>query len=78
MPKREYDISKNEDIVNLSSSIEAATEASPQFFFQTVYFLPVLIINIFQFKNWEELVSYKMLSIVFSFISVALSNHFIR
>ena len=78
MPKREEEIYKNEDIVNLSSSIEAATEASPQFFFQTVYFLPVLIINIAQFQNWEELVSYKMLSIVFSFISVAVSNHFIR
>ena len=78
MPKREDEISKNEDIVNLSSSIEAATEASPQFFLQSVYFLPVLIINIAQFQNWEELVSYKMLSIVFSFISVAVSNHFIR
>ena len=78
MPKIEDEISKNEDIVNLSSSIEAATEASPQFFFQTVYSLPVMIINIAQFQNWEELVSYKMLSIVFSFISVAVSNHFIR
>ena len=78
MPKKEDEISKNEDIVNLSSSIEAATEASPQFFFQTVYSLPVLIINIFQFQNWEELVSYKIFSIVFSFISVAVSNHFIR
>ena len=76
--KREVEISKHEDIINLSSSIEAATEASPQFFFQTVYLLPILISNIVQFKKWEELVSYKVLSIVFSFISVAVSNHFIR
>ena len=75
---REEEIVKYKDMINLSSSIEAASEASPQFFFQTVYLLPILITNIVQFQDWEELVSYKVLSIVFSFISVAITNHFIR
>ena len=75
--KAEDKIIDHEDSVNLSSSIEAATEASPQFFFQTVYYFPTLIISFVGYQ-WRELVSYKMLSIVFSFTSVALSNYFIR
>ena len=74
----EAEMAKYEDSVNLSSSIEAATEASPQFFFQTVYILPNLIINLARSQGWKELVSYKILSIAFSFTSVALSNYFIR
>ena len=66
----EVEIANYEDSVNLSSGIEAATEASPQFFFQTVYFLPNLILKLS--------VSYYKLSIVFSFTSVAVSNYLIR
>ena len=78
VPKIEADIANYEDSVNLSSSIEAATEAGPQFFFQAVYFLPNLILNLLRLQGWRELVSYKMLSIAFSFTSVAISNYFIR
>ena len=78
VPKIEADIAKYEDSVNLSSSIEAATEASPQFFFQAVYFLPNLIVNLVRSRGLEELVSYKMLSIALSFTSVAVSNYLIR
>ena len=74
----ESEIAEYEDSVNLSSSIEAATEAGPQFFFQTVYLLPNLIINLATFQGLQELVSYKMLSIAFSFTSVAVSNYLIR
>ena len=74
----EAEIAEYEDSVNLSSGIEAATEAGPQFFFQTVYFLPNLILNLVRFHGWQELVSYKMLSIAFSFTSVAVSNYLIR
>ena len=74
----ESEIAEYEDSVNLSSSIEAATEAGPQFFFQTVYLLPNLILSLVAFQGWQELVSWKMLSIVFSFTSVAFSNYFIR
>ena len=70
VPELEADIANYQDSVNLSSSIEAATEASPQFFFQTVYFLPNLILKLS--------VSYYKLSIVFSFTSVAVSNYLIR
>ena len=85
VPKIEAEIANYEDSVNLSSAIEAATEAGPQFFFQAVYFLPSLILNLVRFQGWQgllqgwqELVSYKMLSIAFSFTSVAVSNYFIR
>ena len=74
----EADIANYEDSVNLSSGIEAATEAGPQFFFQTVYSLPNLIVNLVRSRGLEELVSYKMLSIAFSFTSLAVSNYFIR
>ena len=76
--KADDDIVDYEDSVNLSSSIEAATESSPQFFFQTVYSIPTVIISFVGYHGWRELVSYKMLSIAFSFTSVALSNYFIR
>ena len=78
VPKIEADIAKYEDSVNLSSGIEAATEAGPQFFFQTVYLLPNLIINLATLQGLQELVSYKMFSIAFSFTSVAVSNYLIR
>ena len=78
VPKIEADIANCEDSVNLSSSIEAASEASPQFFFQTVYFLPNLILILVRFQGWQELVSYKMFSIAISFTSVAVSNYLIR
>ena len=79
VPKKEAEIAKYEDSVNLSSTIEAATEASPQFFFQTVYLLPTLILNLVRSDlGLEELVSFKMLSIAFSFTSVALSSYLIR
>ena len=76
----EAEIAEYEDSVNLSCGIEAATEAGPQFFFQTVYFLPNLIVNLVrsQSQGLEELVSFKMISIAFSFTSVAVSNYFIR
>ena len=82
VPEIEVKIANYEDSVNLSTSIEAATEASPQFFFQTVYILPNLIISIINLVRYggdlQELVSYKMLSIAFSFTSVAVSSFFIR
>ena len=78
VPEIEAEMTEYEDSVNLSNGIEAATEAGPQFFFQTVYFLPNLIINLVRFQGLQELVSYKMISIAFSFTSVAVSNYFIR
>ena len=79
VPEIEAKIAKYEDSVNLSSGIEAATEAGPQFFFQTVYLLPTLILNLLRSDlGLEELVSFKMLSIAFSFTSVAVSNYLIR
>ena len=78
IPNMEADIARYEDSVNISTSVEAATEASPQFFFQTVYLLPTLIISLVGSQSWKELVSHKMISIGFSFTSVAISNYLIR
>ena len=78
IPNMEADIARYENSVNISTSVEAATEASPQFFFQTVYLLPTLIISLVGSQSWKELVSHKMISIGFSFTSVAISNYFIR
>ena len=87
IPKMEADIGIYEDSVNISNSVEAATEASPQFFFQTVYLLPSLIINLMNLEvgswlavvdSFKGLVSFKLVSIVFSFTAVARSNYSIR
>ena len=78
VPEVEATIANYENSVNLSNSIEAAIEACPQFFFQTVYFLPNLLINLVRSRGMKELVSYKMISIALSFTSVALTNYFIR
>ena len=74
----EAEITEHEESVNLASIIEAATEATPQFFFQTLHLLPLLIINLTDFEGFEDLVSYNVLSVVFSFSSVAISTYFIR
>lgn len=75
--KVEAEIAEYEGFISLSSGIEAATEAGPQFFFQTVYFLPTLILNP-EFEAFASKNAYKMLSIVLSFSSVAVTNYFIR
>ena len=75
-------IRKNEAVVNLSHLIEATTEASFQFVFQTVYLMPTLFIS-FTAKsqgltNWTDLFQWKILSILMSFGSFAFTFYNIR
>ena len=75
-------IQRNEAVVNLSHLIEATTEASFQFVFQTVYLMPTLFIS-FTAKsqgltNWTDLFQWKIVSILFSFGTFALTFYNIR
>ena len=75
-------IRKNEAVVNLSHLIEATTEASFQFVFQTVYLMPTLFIS-FTAKsqgltNWTDLFQWKIVSILISFGTFALTFYNIR
>ena len=75
-------IRRNEAVVNLSHLIEATTEASFQFVFQTVYLMPTLFIS-FTAKsqgltNWTDLFQWKIVSILFSFGTFALTFYNIR
>ena len=59
IPEIEAQITEYEDSINLSSGIEAATEAGSQFFFQAVYFLPNLILNLLRLTHQSSLWSVK-------------------
>ena len=71
----------HDQIVNLSLIIESSVEASFQFFFQTVYVLPTLILSFSDVSgtfNWEDLFNWKTFSIVLSFASFAWAFYVIR
>ena len=75
-------IRRNEAVVNLSHLIEATTEASFQFVFQTVYLMPTLFIS-FTAKsqgltNWTDLFQWKIISILISFGTFAFTFFNIR
>ena len=65
----------NDQIVNLSLIIESSVEASFQFFFQTVYVLPTLILTFTDVSgtfDLKDLFNWKIFSIILSFASFAL------
>ena len=72
-------ISSHENIVNLSLIIEASVESSFQFFFQTTFQLPSIILA---FTNqtagfeWTDLFTWQFFSIAMSFVSF--SNAFLK
>ena len=72
-------ISSHEHIVNLSLIIEASLESSFQFFFQTTYQLPSIILAFTTagFKM-EELFTWKLFSIGLSFASFSMAFFKIR
>ena len=71
----------NDQIVNLSLIIESSVEASFQFFFQTVYVLPTLILSFTDVSgtsDWKDLFNWNIFSIVLSFASFAWAFYVIR
>ena len=70
-----------ENIVNLSLIIEASVESSFQFFFQTVYVLPTIILSFTEVSgsfDWTDLFNWKTFSILLSFASFAWAFYTIR
>ena len=71
----------NDQIVNLSLIIESSVEASFQFFFQTVYVLPTLILSFTDVSgsfDWKDLFNIQIFSIILSFASFAWAFYVIR
>ena len=75
-------LKNNESLLNLSHMIEATIESSFQFWFQTIYAFPTLIINLIHNGNQEwnmnELVNMRLISILFSFGTFAYTFYNIR
>ena len=70
-----------ENIVNLSLIIEASVESSFQFFFQTVFALPNIVLTFTDpdgSLSWTDLFNWKTFSILLSFISFAWAFYVIR
>ena len=70
-----------ENIVNLSLIVEASVESSFQFFFQTVYVLPTIILSFTVVSGsfeWTDLFNWKTFSILLSFASFAWAFNTIR
>ena len=71
----------HDQIVNLSLIIESSVEASFQFFFQTVYVFPTLILSFTDVSgtfDLKDLFNWKLFSIILSFASFALAFYRIR
>ena len=81
--KKEIDdkISAHENVVNLSLIIEASVESSFQFFFQTIFILPTVILAFTDQSGGFELtdfISFRFLSIGLSFASFSFGFYQIR
>ena len=70
-----------DSIVNLSVLIEASTESSFQFWFQTVFIFPTMILSFTDSNNqinWSDLFNWRLVSILISFASFAMTFYKIR
>ena len=76
-------LDKIEHIVNLSLILEASLEASFQFFFQTVYIMPSVVVALTALSTsrtfaWEDLFNRRKVSILLSFLTVSWAFYAIR
>ena len=89
-PKTKYEEKKKnimkklaaiENSVNLSLIIEASVESSVQFFFQTVFLLPNIVLTFTDPDGslvWTDLFNWKTISILLSFMSFAWAFYTLR
>merc|ERR1711893_321535 len=71
------ELEEQNKLTNVSMLIEAGTESTFQFLLQSLFVLPTVIlamVNLSSLSDLTELVDYKILSILFSFISFAWSS----
>ena len=73
---------KNQKIETFSMISETAIESVFQFWFQSQYLMPTLVINILSYSDGStkstDLVNWQVVSILFSFVSIAWSAVKIR
>ena len=73
---------KNQKIETFSMISETAIESVFQFWFQSQYLMPTLVINILSYSDGStkstDLVNWQVISILFSFVSIAWSAVKIR
>ena len=76
------DIDAQDMPTNLSMIIEASMESSFQFFYQSLYFMPTLIVAMLNVvdggQKLTKLVDWKILSIILSLITFSLTSFRIR
>ena len=65
----------------ISKILEAGLEAEFQFFFQAVYYFPTLVLAFMKISgagDLKDMIDWKIVSIVFSFLSFSLTSYTIR
>ena len=75
------ELEEQNKLTNVSMLIEAGTESTFQFLLQSLFVLPTIIlamVNLSSLSDLTELVDYKILSILLSFITFAWSSFNIR
>ena len=75
------ELDKHQNIMNLALIIEASFEAGFQFWFQTIYMLPSLLVGILDIRGPNEITdifNYRILSILVSFLTYAWASFVIR
>ena len=71
----------HDNVVNTSLVVEASVESGFQFWFQTVYILPTIILSFIRIggdAKWTDLFNWRMFSILMSFASFAWTFYTIR
>ena len=79
--KYKDELESHDNIVNTSMVVEASMESGFQFWFQTVYILPTIILSFIKIggnAEWADLFNWRMFSILMSFASFAWTFYTIR
>lgn len=73
-----HELDEQNKLTNISMLIESGFESSFQFLFQSLYFLPTIVLALVDLSSLSDLVDIKILSIIFSFVSFSWSSFTIR